>query len=63
MEFRQFEVPSDADLLDTLGVSPEAVENDPTGRLLRLASVAGDEVLVSYDIPGRSSESKFRPEI
>ncbi len=54
MEYRQFVVPSDAEMLDTLGVSPELVENDPTVRSLRLASASGDDVLISYDVPGRS---------
>lgn len=54
MEYREFVVPSDAEVLDTLGVSPEFVEDDPTVRSFRLASAAGDNVLISYDVPGRS---------
>ncbi|MFC8851152.1 MULTISPECIES: hypothetical protein [unclassified Micromonospora] len=54
MEYRQFVVPSDAELLDTLGVSPEAVEGEPTVCALRLTAASGDNVLISYDVPGRS---------
>nr|WP_146218351.1 hypothetical protein [Micromonospora acroterricola] len=54
MEYRQFVVPSDAELLDTLGVSPEVVEGEPTVRSLRLTAVSGDDVLISYDVQGRS---------
>lgn len=54
MEYREFVVPSDAEVLDTLGVSPDFVEDDPTVRSFRLASAAGDNVILSYDVPGRS---------
>jgi len=54
MEFREFVVPSDAEVLDTLGVSPEFAEDDPTVRSFRLTSAAGDDVMFSYDVPGRS---------
>jgi hypothetical protein len=54
MEYREFVVPSDAEMLDTLGVSPEPVEDDPTVRSFRLASATGDDVRMSYDVPGRS---------
>jgi hypothetical protein len=54
MEYRQFVVPSDAELVDTLGVSPEIVEGEPTVRSLSLTSAIGDKVLLSYDVAGRS---------
>ena len=54
MEYRPFVIPSDAELRETLGVSPEPVQGEPTVRLFRLASAAGDEVIFSYDVPGRS---------
>lgn len=54
MEYREFVTPSNAEMLDTLGVCPESAEGDPTVRLFRLASTAGDEVIFSYDVPGRS---------
>jgi hypothetical protein len=54
VEYRQFAVPSDAEILDTLGVSPEAAEDDPTVRSFRLASATGGDIVISYDAPGRS---------
>lgn len=54
MEYRQFVVPSDEELADTLGVSPEAAEGEPTVRSLSLTSTAGDVVRISYDVLGRS---------
>lgn len=54
MDCHEFVAPSDADMLDTLGVSPEAAEDEPSVRLLRMTSGRGDEVLISYDLPGRS---------
>lgn len=54
MKYREFVVPSDAEMLDTLGVSPEPVEDDTTVRSFRLASATGDDVRISYDVPGRS---------
>ena len=55
MEYIEFAVPSDAEMLDTLGVSPEAVAEDPTVRSFQLASESGDDdALFSYDVPGRS---------
>jgi hypothetical protein len=54
MEYRQFVVPSDAELIDAVGVSPELVEGEPTVRALRLTSASGDDVQISYDVPGRS---------
>lgn len=59
MEYRQFVVPSDAELVDTLGVSPEMVEDEPTVRCLRLTSTTGDEVRLSYDVLGRSFRIKI----
>jgi hypothetical protein len=54
MEYRQFVVPSDEELVDTLGFSPEVVEGESTVRSLGLTSTIGDKVLLSYDVLGRS---------
>lgn len=54
MRYREFVVPSDTEMLATLGVPPDSVEDDPAVRTFRLASVAGDDILISYDVPGRS---------
>ncbi|MFD7654550.1 hypothetical protein ACFV4N_11295 [Actinosynnema sp. NPDC059797] len=54
MEFKRFVVPSDEYLIDVLGVSSEEVEGEVAARLLRLTSVSGEDVLISYDVPGRS---------
>jgi hypothetical protein len=60
MKYMEFVVPSDAELLDTLGVSPEPVEDDPTVRSFQLASGTGDDATFSYDIPGRSFRVQVR---
>lgn len=53
MSYREFVVPSDAEILDTFGVESEPADDAPTTRILHLAN--GEETLtVTFDILGRS---------
>jgi hypothetical protein len=54
MTYRQFVVPADAEILDALGVEPEPSADEPTIRSIRVDSGAGEQVVFSYDVPGRS---------
>ncbi|MFF0201278.1 hypothetical protein [Streptomyces sp. NPDC005017] len=54
MTGQEFLVPGDAEILEAFGVESEATDGVESTRSLRLAAGVGDEVCLTYDIPGRS---------
>jgi YD repeat-containing protein len=54
MEYRQFIVPSDREVLEAIGIEPVSDGGDPATRLVRFITEAGDIISLSYDAPGRS---------
>jgi len=62
MEYRQFIVPTDTEILDALGVVPEIVEGEDPVRLIRISTEEGDDFRLSYDVPGRSIRCQWNRE-
>lgn len=60
MEYPQFIVPEDAEILDALGVEPEASGSDETLRTVRITAGSGESLSLSYDIVGRSVRLQVR---
>ncbi len=53
MTYRQFVVPADQEILETLGVEPAAVPDTETAQRFELA-IEGDTLDFTYDVHGRS---------
>jgi hypothetical protein len=60
MAYREFLVPTDDEILDALGARPEQAGDEPTTRAVQLVNDAGDELLLSYDVPGRSVRCRWQ---
>lgn len=59
MEYRQFQVPADVEILNVLGIEPEPVEDDGFTRVIRLSTESGDLLVFSYDVPGCSVRCRW----
>nr|WSX77833.1 hypothetical protein OH826_30735 [Streptomyces sp. NBC_00899] len=54
MDSFEFLVPEDTELLEAFGVASEAEGTEDSTRVLRITAGADEEIVLSYDIPGRS---------
>ena len=58
MTYRQFVVPADQEILESLGVEPTAVPDTETARRFELA-IDGDVLDFTYDVHGRSIRCRW----
>lgn len=54
MEYSQLDAPSDAEVLDALGVESVAEDDEENTRVIRVSVGDGDILVFSYDTVGRS---------
>lgn len=59
MDFFEFLVPEDAELLEVLGFASEADGAEDSIRVLHIPGGADEEIVLSYDIPGRSVNLRY----
>lgn len=59
MDSFEFLVPEDTELLEVFGVASEADSAEDSTRVLHITGGADEEIVLSYDIPGRSINLRY----
>jgi len=60
MVLRQFDVPSEEEWIDALGLVPEQVGGEEWVRRLEVATDSGHRLELTYDVPGNSIYCRWR---
>jgi hypothetical protein len=59
MDYFEFLVPEDTELLEAFGVASEADDAEDSTRVLHITGESDEEIVLSYNIPGRSINLRY----